>query len=348
MRPLLNGGTLGGCHLRAQSQAMQLTWHDAFDRIDPTAWKGLRVRVDGRREPGFAVSACYPGYVRLAAGDLPLVWTRIDEDYWGYELLRAPAIDGPSILPPITAELAREHHEANSAVWPAWARTYARMLQDCPGTPLYDGNWHIGALSREFRPFELTASTVRRIVEQKATGYVQWDFGDTVYPITLRDMSSPDAGRVKAWRKHVRSGSLPPVLLQWISGLAAYVVLDGHDRLLAASIEQAPAPALALEPVEEVVSSEERKRAVMAAVEKSLEAASRERTRSHDERLARARRLFTTEDANQILLDTFAPQQLAARARARPIAGGLEQWAAEVRQALAVRGIRDSNLLEAV
>jgi hypothetical protein len=327
---------------------MRLTWHDAFDRIDPAVWKGLRVRVDGHRAPGFAVSACYPGYVRLAARDLPLVWTRIDEDYWGYELLRAPSVDGPSILPPITAELAREHREANSAVWAAWARTYARMLRESPGTPLYDGDWHIGALSRDFRPFELAASIVSRVVNQKATGYVQWDFGDTVYPITLRDMSSPDAGRVKAWRKHVGDGSLPPVLLQWVSGLAAYVVLDGHDRLLAASLEQAPAPALALEPVEEVVASEERKRAVMAAVEKSLEAAKRERARSHDERLARARRLFTTEDANQILLDTFAPQQHAARARARPIPGGIEQWAAEVRRALALRCIGDSNLLEAL
>lgn len=39
-----------------------------------------------------------------------------------------------------------------------------------------------------------------QIVNQKAAGYVQWDFGDTVYPITLRDMSAPDTGRVKAWR----------------------------------------------------------------------------------------------------------------------------------------------------
>jgi hypothetical protein len=327
---------------------MQITWRDAFDRIDPAVWQGLRVRVDGLKEPGLAVSACYPGYVRLAAGDLPLLWTRIDEDYWGYELLRAPAVDPLSILPPITAELAREHHNADSATRAAWARTYARMLRDSPRTALYDGDWHIGALSREFCPFELAASIVRRVVNQKATGYVQWDFGDTVYPITLRDMSSPDAGRVMAWRKHVRDGSLPPVLLQWISGLAAYVVLDGHDRLLAASLEQAPAPALALEPVEAVVSSEERKRAVWAAVEKSLEAAKRERARSHDERLARARRLFTTDDANQILLDTFAPQQHAVRARSRPIPGGVEQWAAEVRRALALRCIGDSNLLEAL
>jgi hypothetical protein len=348
MRPLLNGDTLGGHELRALSKAMQLIWHDAFDRLDPAVWKGLRVRVEGHPQPGFAVSASYPGYLRLATDDRARVWTRIDEDYWGYELLRAPGVEGLSIVPPITAELAREHREPNSAVSAAWARTYARMLRDAPGTPLCNGDWHLGALSREFSPFELAASIVRQVVNQKATGYVQWDFGDTVYPITLRDMSSQDAGRVKVWRKHVRDGSLPPVLLLWISGLAAYVVLDGHDRLMAASLEQAPAPALALEPVEEVVASEEKKRAVMAAVEKSLEAAKRERTRSHDERLARARRLFTTEDANRVLLDTFAPQQHAGRARAQPIPGGVEQWAAEVRQALALRCISDSNLLQAL
>lgn len=327
---------------------MQLIWRDVFDRSDPTVWKGLRVRVEGLAQPRFLVSASFPSFVRIALGDLPLLWARIGDDHWGYELLRAPTGNGLSVIPPITAELVREHLEANPAPLSAWARTYSRMLRDSPRTPLYDGDWRVGALSMESGAFELTASVVRKVVNQKASGYVQWDFGDTVYPITVRDMSSPDAGRVKAWRKHVRDGSLPPILLQSVSGLAAYVVLDGHDRLLAASLEHAPAPAVALEPVEEIVASEARQQAAIAAVEKSLDAAQRERARSHDERLARALRVFATEHANQLLFDAFSPQQRPARTRARLIPGGIEQWASEVRQALILRGISDSNLLQGV
>ena len=58
---------------------------------------------------------------------------------------------------------------------------------------------------------------------------------DTV--LALRPPSAPDSSRVKAWRKRARERVLPPVLLWWIEGLAAYVILDGHDRLQAASLE---------------------------------------------------------------------------------------------------------------
>jgi hypothetical protein len=327
---------------------MQLFWRDVFDRGDPTIWRGLRVRAQGQNQPGFLVTASHPGFVRIAVGDVPLLWARIDDDYWGYELLRAPPGNALSVIPPFTAELVLEHYDTNSAPSAAWARTYSRMLGETPATPLYDGDWHVGALNMGFDAFELAPSVVCKVVNQRTNGYVQWDFGDVVYPITLRDMSSPDAGRVKAWRKHVREGTLPPILLQSVSGLDAYVVLDGHDRLLAASLEHAAAPALALEPVEEIVASEEQQRAVMAAVEKSLEAAKRESARSHDERLARARRLFTTEHANQLLVDAFSPRQRSVRTRARPLPGGVDRWASEVRGALILRGMENSNLLRAL
>jgi hypothetical protein len=67
----------------------------------------------------------------------------------------------------------------------------------------------------------------------------------------LRDASADDASRVKAWRKHARDGTLPPALLAWISALDGYVVLDGHDRLHAASLEAREAPLVSLHPARE-------------------------------------------------------------------------------------------------
>ncbi|MER5887480.1 hypothetical protein ABT160_27005 [Streptomyces sp. NPDC001941] len=50
-------------------------------------------------------------------------------------------------------------------------------------------------------------------------------------------MPGPDDGRVKAYRKQAREGTLPPVLLWWVSGLDCHLVLDGHARLAAAVAE---------------------------------------------------------------------------------------------------------------
>lgn len=50
----------------------------------------------------------------------------------------------------------------------------------------------------------------------------------------------------KAWRKHINPASLPPVLAWWVTGLCSWVVLDGHDRLVAALAHDRFPPVLAL------------------------------------------------------------------------------------------------------
>lgn len=326
---------------------MKVFFRDSFGKVEPTSWRGLRVRIESSGAPGLMVSVVFPSMIRVSLSGAPLLWARVEDGHYGYELLRAPgtAVDSGTlgVIPPISSELMHAHDGRDRVA--AWARTYARLLEGSVASPLYDGDWHLGALAREFRTFELAPSVVRQIVDQKPYGYIKWDFGDVLYPITLRDMSPPESGRVKLWRKLARKGALPPVLLHRISGLDACVVLDGHDRLLAASLERTSAPVLTLEATEEIHSPEQRRRDVVAAVERSLEAAELQRRTAQGERLARVPRLFTHEDSNRILLDTFSPELRAAPTRARLIPGGAAQWVAEVRAALAVRGIRETALL---
>jgi hypothetical protein len=68
--------------------------------------------------------------------------------------------------------------------------------------------------------------------------------------LPLRRLSDVADGRVKAYRKQARVGVLPPVLLWWISGLDCYVILDGHDRILAAIAENLEPPFIALSNVD--------------------------------------------------------------------------------------------------
>lgn len=323
---------------------MPVFWRDSFDRLNPSSWRGLRLVVEGAATSGLSVAVAAPSFIRLSVRGTPAVWARVDDDHWGYQLLRAPDTPPHAFIPPITSDVLAEDDPAKADRMAAWARTYARLLRDSAASPLYNGDWLLGAFDSH-DTFELPHSIVNRVVTQKAYGYVQWDYGHSLYPITLRDMSPSETGRVKLWRKHARNDSLPPVLLYWISGLDACVVLDGHDRLLAASIEGTAAPALMLQPVEESFSPEERKNEVFAVVKRSMEATERLRLTAQQDGLARSHRLFTHEDANRVLLDTFSPTLRAARTRACRIPGGAEQWAEEVREALVVRKVGETDLL---
>ncbi|MFF5725047.1 hypothetical protein [[Kitasatospora] papulosa] len=59
-------------------------------------------------------------------------------------------------------------------------------------------------------------------------------------------MPGPGDSRVKAYRKQAREGTLPPVLMWWVSGLDCHLILDGHARLAAAIAESVEPPLLRL------------------------------------------------------------------------------------------------------
>jgi hypothetical protein len=326
---------------------VQLRWSELAETHRPGEWQGLSLTVLGAPAPGLTVSVCAPKRIRLAAQERPLLWARIDDFYSGYELLRSSEAISPGVIPPIPFALAEQHRHAGDRPGfdRAWARAFAEMLANSNACPLSDGPWRLGSNGGARGLRDLAPNLVTKIVGQQSHGYLEWDFGDDLYPITLRQLSSPESGRVRAWRKLVRNASLPPILLYWVSGLDAYVVLDGHDRLLAASLENASAPALLLESVREHETDEATQAAILRQVTLALEAANRARTRGMEERLARAQRLMTVEGANRLLLDAFVPAQHAGPTRAAVLAGGVDQWAREVTEQLAQQQITESELL---
>lgn len=319
---------------------MTLHWVDSFERLRPDLWNGLKIRAPG--VPGLRVRAgrrC----IRLDRRGTPLLWARVDGDWWGYSLLRPVREASPGVLPPIPFESVREHESQDRA----WARHYARRLSESDASPLYPAEWRLGYRFGSLQHRELAPPVIEETVAQRRHGYVRWDFGEVLYPITLRDFSAPDSGRVKAWRKLASAGALPPVLLFWVSGLDAHVVLDGHDRLLAAHLEQAPIGALELVALgERSVKSTHVQALVVDGVSKALDGAERERTRATEDRLARRRHVYDVESANSVLLDAFTPDRSAAPTRAWPLLGGAQEWRTEVREELARQRVSESYLLE--
>lgn len=137
----------------------------------------------------------------------------------------------------------------------AWMRWFATELQS-GASPLGKGEWRMSSM-RQAEPSmrDRIRSRVTDIYlsngEEGRPGpaygaleamnaprvhFENW-IGGGADVLPLRDPSPEDSGRIKSWRKHARDGTLPPVLLWWVTALDSHVVLDGHDRLSAAAAE---------------------------------------------------------------------------------------------------------------
>ncbi|MFI6032813.1 hypothetical protein ACIBBD_01265 [Streptomyces sp. NPDC051315] len=140
-------------------------------------------------------------------------------------LHRMPGHRSP--LPPIRAAWTR-----SSTNWP---HQYATWLERSPDSPLHDGRWRVIARAR-FSPGVWTED----FVTEWPSGRLELYCGGGWHGVLpLRPLSPPDAPRVKAYRRQAREGTLAPVLLWWVSFLDGWLILDGHDRAVAALAEGA-------------------------------------------------------------------------------------------------------------
>ncbi|MGV9273247.1 hypothetical protein [Streptomyces griseosporeus] len=203
---------------------------------DDGTWAGLclDVRDDGRR-PGLCV---FRAGQRLLLSQLsrPVLLAVVDEDLQGVDFWRT---DGyRSLVPPLRADTAR----ALAGSPRRWAHRFARHLAGAAEGPLHEGRWLLSydsPLARWRHPGDSHARHWRSmLVEGHPDGYVDWFLHAHAWEILpLRPVPDADDGRVKAYRKQARDGTLPPVLLWWVSGLDCHLVLDGHARLAAAIAE---------------------------------------------------------------------------------------------------------------
>lgn len=300
----------------------------ARSMIDPR-WEALHLVVEDMRKPRLQVQAIAHGLLRLALDDVGLVWARVDDEFYGYDLLVTAQSASRPIIPPILFAFARRLTEGRSADEGRrrWAHTITDWLESSDATPLHDGDWLLEGYSQARRPLSIAVDAARDALSAEPERYVDWDH--CVPPLLLRRASAPDHGRVNAWRKFARIGALPPVVLLWIDGLAASVVLDGHDRLQAAALEGVDAPMLMLSRTNPSTVGEPHAAALLG------EAA----------RLAEAARLSEPEDtkaavdsANLLAAEAYRTNYDHARTRAFPLRGGADRWRAEVRSQ-----VRDSD-----
>ncbi|WP_424921131.1 hypothetical protein [Streptomyces sp. wa1] len=211
---------------------------------DDGTWVGLSLDVQDRRQPELCV---FGAGARLLVSQLsrPVLLAIVEEPLQGVDFWRTDAYR--SFVPPLRADMGR----ALSGSPERWAHHFARHLGDSPGSPLHEGRWLLSCESPLKRRRHAATSHAEywssMLVEGHPDGYIDWCLHSTSWEILpLRPMPGPDDSRVKAYRKQAREGTLPPVLLWWVSGLDCHLILDGHARLAAAVAESIEPPLMQL------------------------------------------------------------------------------------------------------
>lgn len=205
---------------------------------------GLSLEVQDRRRPELCVFSAGP---RLLVSQLsrPVLLADVEEHRQGVAFWRTD--EYRSFVPPLRADVGR----SLSGSPERWAHRFAQYLADAPGSPLHEGRWLLSCESPLQRWRDAATSHAEywtsMLVEGHPDGYIDWFFHSTSWEVLpLRPMPGPDDSRVKAYRKQAREGTLPPVLLWWVSGLDCHLILDGHARLAAAIAESIEPPLLQL------------------------------------------------------------------------------------------------------
>lgn len=240
-------------------------------------------------------------------------------------------------LPPIRVDTIRAVESASRDHEPfAWARWFARAVAEAnlfaPGdyaiTEALDGTDASGRGDVGAAPSSLVSlDPVAPCLDAPRVSWLDW-FGDDRDVLRLRQPSAVDAARVRAWRRRACDGTLPPVLLWFVAGLDTCVLLDGHDRLLAAR-EEGVAPRLLV-----LWRYSVARRSVDRARQEGLVGELRDR-RAHP---SARRPALSTDQENKLLLEAFPPSvRLHPTTRATALRGGAAAFAQRARAALGAR-----------
>jgi hypothetical protein len=278
---------------------------------------------NGPARPALRVLLASGRRIALFHGEDALLFARVDPAYAGVAVLFAGAVR-PAVLPPLGATDARRIRDAplSAAWWERWARRFVTLLESAPG-PLHPGRWTLEPAALVGPKMPLPAG--RRPLYAAADGEVNalspgpllhesWGINGSGALLPLRSPSDPRSGRVHALRKLARSGTLPPVLALFVTGLDLAVVVDGHDRLHAATLEGVSPPILLLTSIRVLTfPPSPRRELALHEVERAL---------AHAEPPSPA----TVERVNQRLLWAFAEAYAIGKTRCFPFPGGAAAW----------------------
>ncbi|MEZ4393340.1 MAG: hypothetical protein R3A48_19820 [Polyangiales bacterium] len=334
-----------------------MRWSD----IEDGAWRGIRAEVDRDElppRPAWRTEVARGGRARVVAGDSVRWWARQDQRWRSITLLRGEALTPEAaVVPPVRASDLRAcaHAPGTVAWWRHWSRWFLRALIASPRSVMHPGAWWATPLESDELPWlpvldgarprsapSVRWSSSRRALRRvdgppwrEATWDENWCLHGSEALLPMRPASPPDRARVKSWRKRAREGTLPPVLVHFVSALDMHALLDGHDRLVAAREEGVAIPWLRVNALrfDRFALDPGRQAGVVAEVQRRSD----------------ANQPLPTSRVNELYLQAFDDRPWPrAVCVGRAVPGGAARWDAEVRARLDALGLsREGPLLRA-
>lgn len=297
---------------------------------------GLGMQVSGGARSPLAVQVATPELLRVRQSGATLISARIESGSYGVRWVRHRGFS------PVVAPIRFAEAERLGSDLMRWAHHFASALAGSTVGPLARGRWvlrpvrleGLGEAKRSLRPtpdgpsLQPLSRAWGRLAYWEPDvgwdaddGYIDWGAAGSAVVLPLRHPSpARGASRPQAYHKLARAGTLPPVLLWWVSGLGCWLVIDGHDRLTAALAVDVIPPMLGLE------------RLGRRGFEGSDSQAANRYRQEVEKADARGHVTTALTDALGVgLSNTLATEYLGARTVGEPIPGGAAEWYREAR-----------------
>lgn len=251
----------------------QIFWRDIEDLAGHWNGLGVDVKRPASGKPNLCLLSGNNCRMQLVLGDQTLLWGTMSRCLYGVWLVRnhLPEQLPQTLVGPIDSPQVEQQARLDPALrLKAWSRFFVEQLMQHQPDFFYPGYWLVRALrpasQKPLRPLlegidvwyfkggEDAQSHMpqwaiygRNILDNQEPGPARWvELGEGGGAVVGLHAVDPHSGRLKWWRKKAREGSLPPILLWYVTGLSCYLILDGHYRLQAAIDENLPPEFLVL------------------------------------------------------------------------------------------------------
>lgn len=213
----------------------------------------LLITVSGNNNPFCHIqsSSGYLQRLRLMFDIQPLIWATPTYSYYGIWVLTNSVTSSKKtqLFDFIkSSEIENIYSFKSKNSLKLWRDFFLKRLSQSPTSFIYNGLWQINTLpvkskslgkwffGDSYKKYSKSVNSYITFDPQQIfkenPSYIAWE-GDSNNLIPLKAVN-PEDSRLKWWHKKILEDRLPPILVWYISGLCAYVIIDGHYRLYAA------------------------------------------------------------------------------------------------------------------
>lgn len=218
---------------------------------------GYTIEINTDEESAIQVVS-FPGYkIKTQINNQNTIYSNIASDYWGSWSIINKLSKEEQIFPFIKSSEIEQYKLGRIHYKDYWLNQIRRKIESSEIKIIPNGTWQM--LYSESIKGDWKYQNIK-VGQTNLKGQQQFnevfisenpkysDFEVDNIPIAVKEIPNKESGRVKFWRKKVKEGTLPPIVLMHLSQLSNSIIIDGHSRLMASILENVPPKLIILYP----------------------------------------------------------------------------------------------------